>query len=175
MPSAAHVDFNHNHLRVTYDATKKPAAGKNPQVKFWYDADYVGIRLPTESSKTIKWRYTAQGILQNDMTLTKKDTWTFVIASDGRTILTSPTGNSYPRSFSSEVPDFRGGNLEVGFDDFPDDGVSCYEIYNPFPGNTLKLLKQNNFADSKTFLFLFQFLPAVTRALYFNPVDRTLL
>ena len=130
------IDFSRYHLRVTYDATKQDL-NENPQINFNYYissnvSQKLGIRLPTDATKTIKWRYTEVLLEKSDQKLRARETWTLQIEDDGHTTLKSPASNVYENDFN-KVPQFKGGNLKTSFDDFMTDGVSCYETFDPSP------------------------------------------
>ena len=132
------IDFSRYYLRVTYDATKQDLT-ENPQINFNYYissnvSQKLGIRLPTDAKKSIKWRYNEEVPLveADQRNLQAKETWTLKIEDDGHTTLKSPARNVYENDFD-EVSEFKGGSLETSFADFMTDGVSCYEIFDPSP------------------------------------------
>ena len=132
------MDFSQYRLKITYDAAElKTSVPVNPQVRFFNDSkNFVSIRLPVANSKIIKWVSVSETISQDDKDLTDSDTWTFDVKTDGRVTITSQRGISYTRQFS----DLKGGNTEIGFADFENDGVSCYEIFDPNPPKPSKIL-----------------------------------
>ena len=132
--SAGTIDFTVSKLKVTYDA-RSAQDSLNPLVKFFHDgSNFVGVRLPTVDSKTIKWSYTTVAVSPEDESLTDNETWTFEVASTGTVTLTSPRGKSYYRSIKTEVDGFHGGTMPLGFENFKlDDGVSCYQIISQSP------------------------------------------
>ena len=127
------IDYSRYYLQVTYDASKQGPSNKNPQVQFKVFNDdnsskTLGIRLPTEEVKEIKWSWETESLTEPDKDMEAKTTWTFEIGEDGLATLTSPGGTQYHRDLKQYTPDIKGGCLEVKFPDFMTDGVSCYQI-----------------------------------------------
>ena len=138
--SKGSVDFSQYQLKITYNAAKT-SVPVNPQLKFFYALEkFAVIGLPVANSRIIKWESKDlskwEALPQDDKDLTDSDTWTFVVKTEGRVTLTSQRGVSYTHQFS----DLKGGNTEIGFADFDNDGVSCYEIYDPNPPKPSKIL-----------------------------------
>lgn len=128
-------------LKVTYNATYTELP-RGPQVQFYYDeSNYVAIRLPIVNLTVIKWKWPHEDdLLPGDANLSEIETWTFEVAPTGTVTLTSPREISYSRSINkTEVPEFPGKTLTLGFDDFKfGDMVSCYEIVNKSPSTYSK-------------------------------------
>ena len=127
--SKGSVDFSRYQLKITYNAAKTTVP-VNPQVKFFNDGpDFLGVRLPVANSKIITWSSIEKSLSKDDTDLTQSDTWTFEVKADGKVTLTSQRGISYTH-YSTIL---KGGNTEVGFAEFDNDGISCYEIFDPNP------------------------------------------
>ena len=138
------VDFSQVNLKVTYDATLQGLTQENPQVNFKYftnqdqsESQILGIRLPTEKSKSIKWGFEDTELLKEaDENLLARETWTFEIDDAGLMSLTSPGGNKYTKNYG-EVLTYTGRtSLETRFADFLTDGRSCYEILESNPSKS---------------------------------------